>query len=158
MITLLRLLARSRPDPRLIPEEKISRSRRVSLQWCRPAHFVAGPMRMQALISSSSWSSAVLLLSRGVSQDAIRLRLFPFSLLGRAKQWFYANKAAVDTWDKCAKAFLSKFFPTGKTNALRDRIWNFQQASNESIPEAWERLQEYILACPHHGMDNWLIL
>jgi hypothetical protein len=28
----------------------------------------------------------------------------------------------------------------------------------ESIPEAWERLQEYILACPHHGMDEWLIL
>ena len=91
---------------------------------------------------------------KGVSQDAIRLRLFSFSLLGRAKQWFYANKAAVDTWDKCVKAFLSKFFPTGKINALRGRISNFQQASNESIPEAWERLQEYILACPHHGMDN----
>ena len=48
--------------------------------------------------------------------------------------------------------------PTSKTNALRGRISNFQQASNESIPEAWERLQEYILACPHHGMDNWFIL
>ena len=95
---------------------------------------------------------------RGVSQDAIRLRLFSFSLLGIEKQWFYANKTAVDTWDKCAKAFLTKFFPTGKTNALRGRISSFQQASNESIPEAWERLQEYILACPHHRMENWLIL
>ena len=28
----------------------------------------------------------------------------------------------------------------------------------ESIPEAWERLQEYILACPHHGTDEWLVL
>ena len=28
----------------------------------------------------------------------------------------------------------------------------------ESIPEAWERLQKYILACPHHGMDEWLVL
>jgi hypothetical protein len=28
----------------------------------------------------------------------------------------------------------------------------------ESIPEAWERLQEYILAYPHHGMDEWLVL
>jgi hypothetical protein len=37
-----------------------------------------------------------------------------------------AIKATVDTWDKCAKAFLSKFFPTGKTNALRGRILNFQ--------------------------------
>ena len=130
---------------------KILRSRRVSLRWCRPAHSVVRPMRMPALISCSTF------VIKGVSQDAIRLRLFPFSLLGRAKQWFYANKADVDTWDKCAKAFLSKFFPTGKTNALRGRISNFQQASNESIPEAWERLQ-HILACPHHGMDNWLIL
>ena len=64
----------------------------------------------------------------------------------------------MDTWDKCAKAFLAKFFPTGKINALRGRILNFQQASNESILEAWERLQEYILVCPLHGMDNWLIL
>ena len=86
------------------------------------------------------------------------LRLFLFSLLGRAKQWFYANKADVDTWDKCAIVFLSKFFPTSKANALRGQISYFQQASNESISEAWERLQEYILACPHPGMDNWLIL
>ena len=26
------------------------------------------------------------------------------------------------------------------------------------IPEAWERLQEYIRACPHHGMEDWLVL
>ena len=28
----------------------------------------------------------------------------------------------------------------------------------ESILEAWKRLQEYILAYPHHGMDEWLVL
>jgi hypothetical protein len=27
----------------------------------------------------------------GVIPDAVRLCLFPFSLLGKAKQWFYAN-------------------------------------------------------------------
>ncbi len=32
-----------------------------------------------------------------VSPDAVRLRLFPFFLLGRAKQWFYANCAAINT-------------------------------------------------------------
>ena len=59
---------------------------------------------------------------------------------------------------KCSKAFLAKFFPLGKTNALRGKISSFQQTGMESIPEAWERLQEYILACPHHGMDEWLVL
>ena len=70
---------------------------------------------------------------KGVSQDSIRLRLFSFSLLGRAKQWFYANKSSMDIWNNCAKAFLAKFFLTGKTNALRGRILNFQQASNEQF-------------------------
>jgi len=28
----------------------------------------------------------------------------------------------------------------------------------ESILEAWERLQEYILSSPHYGMDEWLVL
>ena len=28
----------------------------------------------------------------------------------------------------------------------------------DSNPEAWERLQEYIPACPHHGINEWLIL
>ena len=77
---------------------------------------------------------------RSVMADAIRLRLFPFSLLGKAKQWFYQNKEAVSTWDKCSTAFLAKFFPLGKTNALHGRISSFQQTELESIPEAWERL------------------
>ena len=70
----------------------------------------------------------------------IRLHLFPFSLMGKAKQWFYQSKGAVDMWDKYFVAFLVKFFPIGKTNALRGKILNFQQTSLESIPEAWERL------------------
>jgi len=51
---------------------------------------------------------------RGVAVDVIKLRLFSFSLLGKAKQWFYKEKD-IDTWDKCSKAFLAKFFLLGKT-------------------------------------------
>nr|AAX92872.1 Transposable element protein, putative [Oryza sativa Japonica Group] len=47
---------------------------------------------------------------KGISPDAVRLRLFPFSLLGRAKQWFYANRAAVNTWDKCSTLILQNFY------------------------------------------------
>jgi hypothetical protein len=32
---------------------------------------------------------------RGVTDDAICLRLFPFSLLGKVKQWFYAERDAI---------------------------------------------------------------
>jgi hypothetical protein len=75
---------------------------------------------------------------KGVTRDAIVLRLFPFSLLGKAKQWFYANKDRNTTWENCSTAFLAKFFPTGKTNALRARISSFQQQHDECVPDAWE--------------------
>ena len=73
---------------------------------------------------------------KNVAQDIILLYLFPFSLVGRAKQWFYMNKDHINTWAKCSKAFLEKFFPVGKTNVLRENISNFQQQKEETIPEA----------------------
>jgi deoxyadenosine/deoxycytidine kinase len=94
-----------------------------------------------------------------VTQDAVHLCLFPFSLLGKVKQWFYSNKEAVSTWEKCSNAFLAKFFfLLGKTNALRSKISEFQQLMDETIAETWERMQDYISACPHHGMEEWFII
>jgi hypothetical protein len=66
----------------------------------------------------------------------------------------YSNHNVVDTSDKCFNAFLVKFFPMGKTNALRNKISSFQQLANELIPKAWEWMQEYISACPHHAMEG----
>ena len=90
--------------------------------------------------------------------DIVRLRLFPFSLLGKAKTWFYSNKEAFMTWEACSNAFLAKYFLAGKTNALRNRITEIQQLPDETIPKVWERLQEYIQACPHHSIEEWLII
>ena len=88
----------------------------------------------------------------GVASEVIRL-LFLFSLWERVKQWFYKDWEAVNIWNKCYTTFLMD-----KTNALRGRISNFQQTVLESTLGAWERLQEHILSCPHHGMEDWLIL
>jgi hypothetical protein len=71
-----------------------------------------------------------------VTRDAILLCLFPFSLLEKAKQWLYANKESHTTWDRCSTAFLAKFFPTSKTNALRGKITSFQQQHDEFVTEA----------------------
>jgi hypothetical protein len=64
----------------------------------------------------------------------------------------------VSTWDKCSNAFLTKFFLLVKTNALQNKISTFQQLMDETIAEAWERLQNYIFACPHHSMEEWFII
>jgi hypothetical protein len=79
-------------------------------------------------------------------------------LLEKAKQWFYYNKEVESTWEKCSNAFLAKFFPLGKINALRNKISGFQQLMDETIAEAWERLQDYIFTCLHHGMEELFII
>jgi len=79
-------------------------------------------------------------------------------LLGKAKAWFYTNKKDFTTWEACSNAFLTKYFPVGKTNALRGKISGFQRLLDEATPEAWERFQEYIAACTHHDMEEWLII
>jgi hypothetical protein len=65
---------------------------------------------------------------------------------------------AVSTWEKCSNAFLAKFFPLSRTNALWNKISRVQQLTDEIITEAWERLQDYISACPHHDMEELFII
>ena len=94
----------------------------------------------------------------GVDKDVILLRLFPFSLEGKARKWFYTHQDNINNWTNLSDAFLSKFFPIGKTTALRGNIVSFQQQKTEAISEAWERFQGYISDCPHHGMATWLLM
>ena len=63
---------------------------------------------------------------RGTTMDNVRLLLFPFSLLGKVKMWFYTNKADFTTWDAYSNALLTKYFPVGKTIVLRSKISGFQ--------------------------------
>ena len=52
----------------------------------------------------------------GVSEDAIRLRLFPFSLKDKAKSWLNSLPAgSITTWEQLAQKFLAKYYPPGKT-------------------------------------------
>ncbi|CAA7033801.1 unnamed protein product [Microthlaspi erraticum] len=58
----------------------------------------------------------------GVSEDAIKLRLFPMSLADKAHQWEKSlPHGTITTWDECKKAFLAKFFSTGRTAKLKER-------------------------------------
>ena len=86
-------------------------------QFCGKAHEDASAHLQYFLEICSTFTI------KGVTHDAILLHLF--SLLWKAKQWFYANKNRNTTWDNCSTAFLVKFFSIGKTNALRRRISSF---------------------------------
>ncbi|KAF7839018.1 uncharacterized protein G2W53_007500 [Senna tora] len=93
----------------------------------------------------------------GVSDDAIRLRLFPFSLRNKAKVWLQSlPEGSISTWEELAQQFLIKYFPPGKTAKMRNDITSFVLLDNESLYEAWERFKELLRKCPHHGLPKWL--
>ena len=51
------------------------------------------------------------------SDDALRLKLFPFSLKDKAKYWLnYLNTVTISIWDQLQREFLKKYFPIGRTN------------------------------------------
>ncbi|KAI3725736.1 hypothetical protein L1987_65528 [Smallanthus sonchifolius] len=93
----------------------------------------------------------------GLSNDAIRLRMFPFSLSERARAWLNSlPTGSITTWDDLAQKFLSKYFPLAKTAKLRNDITTFTQDDGESLYEAWERFKDMLRKCPHHGLEVWL--
>nr|GFA24162.1 reverse transcriptase domain-containing protein [Tanacetum cinerariifolium] len=55
------------------------------------------------------------------------------------------------TWDDLVTKFINQFFPPSKTTNLRNEIARFQQRFDESFYEAWDRFNDLLRACPHHG-------
>ncbi|XP_021724700.1 uncharacterized protein LOC110692015 [Chenopodium quinoa] len=95
----------------------------------------------------------------GVTDDAIRLRLFPSSLRDRAKEWLRdEGTGSFDTWDKLVKAFLMKFLGNEKTARLRNELQTFKQSDDESLYEAWRRFKRLQRQCPHHGIPDWILM
>ncbi|XP_018487321.1 uncharacterized protein LOC108857805 [Raphanus sativus] len=95
----------------------------------------------------------------GVSEDALKLRLFPFSLGDKAHTWEKGlSRDSIRTWDECKEAFLTKFFSNSRTAKLRNEISGFQQRNLEGFGEAWERFNSYIAQCPHHGFTKESLL
>ncbi|CAA7033517.1 unnamed protein product [Microthlaspi erraticum] len=81
------------------------------------------------------------------------------SLADKAHQWEKSlPHGTITTWDECKKAFLAKFFSTGRTAKLRGEISSFIQRNNETFAEAWERFKGYTSQCPHHGFNNESLL
>nr|GEW27135.1 reverse transcriptase domain-containing protein [Tanacetum cinerariifolium] len=89
----------------------------------------------------------------GVTDDALRLYLFPHSLTHQATAWFdHLPRNSINTFEQMAKMFLGKYFPPSMVMKLRNEITNFRQRPDESLFEAWERFKLSIDRCPKHNM------
>ncbi|GKA33282.1 reverse transcriptase domain-containing protein [Tanacetum coccineum] len=90
-----------------------------------------------------------------VPSTSIKLMLFPFSLEGSARIWLEKEPPrSILTWDDLVSKFINQFFPPSKTTNLRNEITRFQQRFDESFYEAWDRFNDLLRACPHHGFSD----
>nr|GEV40048.1 reverse transcriptase domain-containing protein [Tanacetum cinerariifolium] len=89
----------------------------------------------------------------GVTDDALRLYLFPHSLTHHATDWFdRLPRNSINTFEQMAKMFFGKYFPPSMVTKLINEINNFHQRPDESLFEAWERYKLSIDRCPNHNM------
>ncbi|GJY14430.1 reverse transcriptase domain-containing protein [Tanacetum coccineum] len=74
---------------------------------------------------------------------------------GSARIWLEKEPLrSILTWDDLVSKFINKFFPPSKTTNLRNEITRFQQRFDESFYEAWDRFNDLLRACPHHGFSE----
>nr|GEU55865.1 reverse transcriptase domain-containing protein [Tanacetum cinerariifolium] len=92
---------------------------------------------------------------RDVSNDAIKLMLFPYSLEGAARVWYEKEPPnSILTWDDLVNKFVNQFFPPSKTIHHKNKISRFTQRFKDTFGEAWDRFKEILRACPHHGFSE----
>ncbi|XP_061347742.1 uncharacterized protein LOC133293222 [Gastrolobium bilobum] len=96
---------------------------------------------------------------QGVDEEQVKLRAFPFSLDGGAKDWlYYLQPSSIETWNDMARLFLEKFFPSSRATSIRKEISGIKQANGENLHEYWERLKRLCASCPHHQISEQLLI
>ena len=93
----------------------------------------------------------------GVTEEALRLKLFSLSLGDRAKHWLTSQPPdSIISWNDLVQKFLTNFFPPSKIAQLVQEINTFRQLERENLAEAWKRFHELLRRCPHHKLTRWM--
>ncbi|KAL0427442.1 UNVERIFIED_CONTAM: hypothetical protein Slati_2919000 [Sesamum latifolium] len=92
----------------------------------------------------------------GISDDAIRIRICPFSVCDISKDWLQSLPAeSFTTWAALTQKYLAKYFPHAKTAKMLNDITSFVQLDRGSLYDAWERFKNMLRKCPHHELPIW---
>lgn len=86
---------------------------------------------------------------QGISEDDIKLRAFPFSLVDVAKDYlYYLPSASITCWNDMKRLLLEKFFLISKTTTSRKSICGVQQLMGNTLHKYWERFKRLCSSCP----------
>jgi hypothetical protein len=95
----------------------------------------------------------------GMTQEKLKWKLFPFSLMGKAKQWYtFAVESMNGDWDELKDKFCLAFFPMSRINSLPRAILDFEQHEKEPIGAAWARFSMLLHASPDLSLPDGVIL
>ena len=88
-------------------------------------------------------------------KESVYLRLFPFSLAGKAKECLksYPNQS-LTSWSDVEENFLQRFFPPSRFIKAKSEISNFCQGPDEALCATWERFKVMLRRCPNHGFEE----
>ncbi|RDX97141.1 hypothetical protein CR513_20126, partial [Mucuna pruriens] len=77
---------------------------------------------------------------QGIPEDYIKMKAFPFSLDGAAKDWLYLQPVLFNTWGNMKCTFLEKFFLASKTASIRKEICAYRRDSARVLGEVQQTL------------------
>jgi len=87
--------------------------------------------------------------------EHVYMRLFPFSLAGKAKEWLKSHpNQSLNSWKDVEEKFLNIFFPPSRYIKAKADISTFRQGPDEPFCEAWERFNSLLRKCPNHGFED----
>jgi len=90
-----------------------------------------------------------------VEIDAVYLRLFPFSLAGKVKEWLKSQlNQSLTNWTEVEEKFLNRFFPISRYIKAKSDISTFRQGNDEAFCDVWERFKTMLRRCPNHGFKD----
>ena len=88
-------------------------------------------------------------------EESLFKRLFPHSLIGKAKEWYLDQPTPIMTdWNVLEEKFIERFFPQSRFMDAKTSISVFSQGGSESLNDAWERFKSMQRKCKGHGFDD----
>ena len=87
--------------------------------------------------------------------ETLRWKLFPFSLIGKAKRWYKLTIGSRQgDWEALYSSFCLHFFLISRVVSLHSEVLSFKQEEKESLGMAWERFNALINTSPDFVIQN----
>jgi len=88
-------------------------------------------------------------------REFVYLRLFPFSLVGKVKEWLKSHpNQSLTRWSDAEEKILHRFLPLSRYIKAKSDISNFCQGADETFCVVWKRFKVMLKRCPNHGFEE----